>query len=230
MNPGSLAEAVKLAKAIDAKGVVICPPFPFLSEVKKYIKKAKLGAQNVFWENPAPGGAYTGEVSATMLKKIGAEYVILGHSERRVYLNETDEIINKKLMTSLATGLKPVLCIGEPRAVRGKGISAAKKYVAGQLKKDLRGVHVAPIIAYEPIWAIGTGKAEEPSAAAEMAGFIKSLLASAPYRLDTKVLYGGSVTSMNILRIISYRELDGALVGGASLKSQEFKKIIKLTK
>ncbi len=222
MNPASESEAVKLARASDANNVVICPPFPFLRAIKQAIKKAALGAQDVFWENPpASGGAYTGEVSAKMLKGLGVRYTIIGHSERRRWLHETDEMINKKIQAVLKADLKAILCVGEPFSVRKKGLTAAKNFVKKQLKKDLRGVKSKFIIAYEPIWAIGTGKPDNPRETAEMAKFIKNLSRA-------RVLYGGSVTSLNIGRILEYNEIDGALVGGASLKAGEFKKIIKI--
>ena len=249
LNPEKLSAAVKLAKAIDKKGVVICPPFPFLEAVRKNIKRARLGSQNVFWEEK---GAYTGEVSPSMLKDSKVEYVIVGHSERRRWLHETDGMINKKVLAALRAGLKVILCVGEPakrgltRTPRGltRNEQSAKNYIRKQLEKDLRGAQFlrnkkslrrsayglrksALLVAYEPIWAIGTGKADRPSDTAEMAKFIKKFL-STTYHLPptTKVLYGGSATSRNIKSFLKYKEIDGALVGGASLKVSEFKKII----
>ena len=226
MNPDSASEAVSLAKGTE-KGIsksgneiVIAPPFPFLAVVKKVIKHAKLGAQDDFWENK---GAHTGEVSPAMLKNSGVKYVIIGHSERR-WLGETDEMINKKMKATLKAGLKPILCVGEHLETRKKGLAAAKNFVKTQLKNDLKGVPVGMIIAYEPIWAIGSGKPDKPEETVEMARFIKSIAGS-----KAKVLYGGSVTSKNAKSFLQYNEIDGALVGGASLKAEEFNKIVENT-
>jgi triosephosphate isomerase (TIM) len=243
LNPQTEREAVALARAEDAKGVVICPPFPFLSVVKKAVRHASLGAQDVFWDGPpAGGGAYTGGVSPVMLKKLGVEYVIIGHSERRA-LGETDAAVNKKVKAALAVGLKVILCVGEPAPVRKKGIAAAQKFVAKQLKADLAGIKLTSkranelTIAYEPIWAISTSRsaksrdnADTPESVVAMAAFIKNLLHSTFYILHSSILYGGSVTSRNVRDFLYYKELNGALVGGASLQAGEFKKIIERTK
>jgi triosephosphate isomerase len=212
--------------------VVVCPPDVYLQSVKERLHKSvKLGAQDVFW---AERGAYTGEISPTELKNFGVEYVLVGHSEKRKWDKETDETVNKKVLASLKFGLKPILCVGEPLAVHKKGIAAAKRFVRSQLEKDLKGllptVYRLPranlVIAYEPVWAIGTGRADKPEGAAEMAGYIKNLLSTA-YRLPhPKVLYGGSVDGKNIGKFVKFKEMNGALVGGASLKINEFKKII----
>ncbi|MBI4086080.1 MAG: triose-phosphate isomerase [Candidatus Liptonbacteria bacterium] len=243
MNPISAKEAFSLAKKIDAGipkkkniEVVIAPPFPYLECIKYQVSSIKLGAQDVFWEDK---GAYTGEVSPTMLKNLGAEYVIVGHSERRRLLNETDEMVNKKVQASMKAGLKVILCVGEPkRATRDmrQGIKEAKSFVKRQLQRDLKGIsksHVANpmslIVAYEPIWAIsagGAGKPDKPEDAAEMIRFIKQFLTTHYSLLATPVLYGGSVNSSNVRNFLQYEEVDGALVGSASLKHQEFKKII----
>jgi triosephosphate isomerase len=243
MNPVGESEALVLAKKIDASNVVIAPPFIFLKTIKKLVKKAWLGAQDVFWENsPAGGSAYTGEVSPDQLKSFGVRYVIIGHSERRA-LGETDEVINKKVKAALAAGLKVILCVGEPiergftRTSRGltRNEREAKKYVKNQLTKDLRGVkssvisHRSLVIAYEPIWAIGTGRGDKPEDTAEMAKYIKKLLVIS-YKFRVKVLYGGSVTSKNVAGFLSQKEIDGALVGGVSSKPKEFQKIISLFK
>lgn len=236
MNPVSESEAVRLAKSCDEKNVVICPPFPFLGAIKNVLRKADLGAQDVFWQNPIPGGAFTGEVSINMLKKIGATHVVLGHSERRSYLGETDEMINEKLKAAIAFGLKVILCVGEPLSIRREGLKAAENFVKSQLTKDLKGIENLKlkidnlVIAYEPLWAIGTGKAEKPEESAAMTNFIKGFLSTKTYNLKPHVLYGGSVTSANSERIFEQTEIDGALVGGASLKSEEFKKIISISR
>jgi triosephosphate isomerase len=233
LNPEKLSVAVKLAKAIDKKCVVICPPFPFLAAVGKVLKYAKLGAQDVFWEDK---GAYTGEVSPMMLKDLGVKYVIIGHSERRRWLQETDEMIGKKVAAVLRVGLKVILCVGEPWSIRKKGLAAAKSFVRKQLKEDLRGLPLGTrrqasdvTIAYEPVWAIGTGRSDKPAETVEMAKFIKQFLHSTFYILNSRILYGGSVDSKNVGNFIKYREVDGALVGGASLKADEFKEIINIS-
>jgi len=195
--------------------IIICPPFTQLSNLKtKKLKKIELGAQNCFWKNE---GAYTGEISPKMLKDLGIKYVIIGHSERRQILGETDEMINKKILAALKNNLIPILCVGETSEQRKKGLQ--KEIVREQLKKDLEGVSNPLIVAYEPIWAIGTGNYCEPEEASMMIKFIKNLQ-------NKKVIYGGSVNSKNIVSYIQYPEIDGALVGGASLKINEFQKII----
>lgn len=203
--------------------VVVFPSFlhiPAFSGRKDIV----LGAQDVFWENLRSGGAYTGEISAEMLKKYGVKYVLVGHSERRA-LGDTNEIVAKKLKTALASGLKVVLCVGEGEETRKKGITSAKNFVRSELKSALFGVKKNflkdIIVAYEPIWAIGTGRTDKPSDAAEMANFIRSLL-------STRAIYGGSVAAKNAGKLISQKGIDGALVGGASLDPREFQKIIDL--
>ena len=229
MNPGTLREAINLAKASDYKNVVITPPFPFLGAISKTLKRAELGSQDVFW---AEKGAFTGEVSAQQLKNIGVQYVIIGHSERRRYFHETDEMINKKIKAALKANLKVILCVGENKFVRKKGISAAKRFIKNQLQKDLKGIENWKlkirnlIVAYEPIWAIGTGKSDQPKDAVEMARFIKKVLDSRFMIHDSRVLYGGSVNSKDIESFIKHKEIGGALIGRASLRSGEFKRII----
>ncbi|TSA44430.1 triose-phosphate isomerase [bacterium] len=233
MNPAILKEAIKLAKASDKKGVVVAPSFVFTEEIGKTLRNAELGAQDISREDPpAGGGPYTGEVSWHQLKKLGVKYVIIGHSERRA-LGETDATINKKLKIALAHGLKAILCVGEKWSVRKRGIVAAKKFVAGQLRKDLKLVvtnykllTTNLFVAYEPVWAIGTGRNDLPEDASEMAEFIKRQTARS--KRQVKVLYGGSVNSKNVKSFLEARDIDGLLVGGASLKAGEFRKIIKL--
>ncbi len=242
-NPHNAASALKLARTVESSvsaeknfEVVIAPPFPFLEDVGKVIKKAKLGAQDAFWEDI---GSYTGEVSWHQEKHLKVKYVIIGHSERRRYLNETDEMINKKVKAALKAGLKVVLCVGEPeRELRIKNyelrIKRAKNYVKKQLEKDLKNIpnslfkiYGSLIIAYEPVWAIGAGHPDAPEDALEMIKFIKKFLIAKRYTLSPKVLYGGSVDSKNIAKFLKYPEIDGVLVGQASLRSGEIKKIIK---
>lgn len=239
MNPTTERQAINLAKASDYKNVVITPPFPFLGAISKTLKRAELGSQDVFW---AEKGAFTGEVSAQQLKNIGVQYVIIGHSERRRYFHETDEMINQKVRAALKANLKVILCVGENKFVRKKGISAAKRFIKNQLQKDLKDLthNSLPrrqagklitqnlIIAYEPIWAVGTGKSDQPEDVVEMARFIKKVLDSRFKIHDSRVLYGGSVNSKDVESFIKHREIDGALVGRASLRVGEFKKIIKV--
>lgn len=229
MKPATVAEAVRLAKVSDVKGVFIAPPFAFLFPVKSTLEKAILGSQDIFYENPKKGGAYTGAVSAAMAKSLGAKFAIIGHSERRAE-GETDVTVNKKIRIALDAGLTPVLCVGESEAVRARGIAEAKAFVMLQLTKDLAATTVKSkkiIIAYEPIWAIGTGNNDTPENAADMAIFIKELMAK-HYKLKASVLYGGSVNAKNITAFAREKEIDGFLVGGASADAKEWKSIIKL--
>ena len=230
-NPLNIEQAIKLAKATDKEGAVIAPPFIFLEAVKNNTSRAKLASQNDFWGNL---GAYTGEISSRQLLELGVEYVIIGHSERRKYLKETDELINNKVIASLDAGLKVILCVGESSEIRNKGINHAKLFVEQQLDKDLIGLGQLSnikdrlLIAYEPIWAIGTMNPDTPDDAEEMARHIKSLLASR-YSLKVSVLYGGSVNSLNSASFLNRKEIDGALVGGSSLDAEEFNKIRALS-
>lgn len=224
MNPRTEGAARKLARDSDFVGVVVAPPFPFLEPVNKVLKNALLGAQDVFFENPFPGGAYTGEVSATMLKKLGVSYVIVGHSERRS-LGETDAVVAKKVKALLAEKLKVILCVGEKKQVRSRGMAAVLHFIDGQLKRSLAGVSVRKniAVAYEPVWAIGSGKNDRPEDTAAVAKFIRK-------KLKLPVLYGGSVNSKNISEFFENGGVDGALVGGASLRGKEFKKLVTRSK
>jgi len=237
MNPGTPKEALGLFGDIisnkDLSGVdlAIAAPFVYLTILHKSNPKIKLGAQNVFWED---GGSFTGEVSPVMLKSVGVSYVIIGHSERRIKIGETDEMVNKKIWAALAAGLKVVLCVGEPSNVREKGISVAKQYVKNQLLRDLRGIPSSRlqipdslIVAYEPVWAIGTGVPDGPEGAQEMIVYIRKIINTKHITQSTKVLYGGSVNGKNAASFLKYKDIDGALIGGASLNRKEFNKIIK---
>jgi triosephosphate isomerase len=227
MNPQSAREAEALARVSDHKGVVIAPPFPFLGAVKNVITQATLGAQDIFYESR---GAYTGEVSGAMLRDCGAQYVIVGHSERRAF-GETDEIVARKIVAILRAGLTAILCVGEPHAVRDRGIDVAKAFVTQQLKHDLApiggegalGANV--IITYEPVWAIsGSGGTNDtPENATAMITHIKSVLAPE----NVRVLYGGSVNASNTQSFLSEGVIDGVLVGGASVDASAFKTIIE---
>ena len=251
-NPRTEREAFKLfgdtAAIKHSQGVqmVVCPPLVFLDGIAKKFRVVRskpglaLGAQDVFWEDQ---GAYTSEVGPKMLKSLGVRYVIVGHSERRKLLHETDMMVNRKIRAALASGLRVILCVGEPLPVREKGIAAAKRFIKNQLTKDLKGfgnwkleIGNSLAVAYEPIWAIGTGRNDSPEDAAEMAHFIKKIVyvACLPSKASAKegrlshvsVLYGGSVNGKNALDYIHCKDIDGALVGGASLKPKEFRKII----
>lgn len=219
LNPITKKEAITLARSSDFKHVVIAPPFPFLEDVKKVLKKASLGAQDVFFKSVTKG-PFTGEVSATMLKKLGVRYVIVGHSERRA-MGETDAVVNKKVKAALDAGLKVILCVGENKAVRRRGVKKAEEFVRGQLAKALKGIKSKKniVIAYEPIWAIGTGRNDKPE---EIAVIVRSIKRT----IHANVLYGGSVKPTNIASIISRGGVQGALVGGASLKKKDFRKIV----
>ncbi len=236
-NPKSEDQAIALFRAV-AKikhskkiEVAICPPFVYLEKFRELQKRGNgrhvvLGAQDVFWEEKGP---YTSEVGPRMLKSFGVRYVIVGHSERRKWLKETDAMINKKVRRALRDGLHAILCVGESLSVRKKGIASAKKFVEGQLKKDLASVSRAKIshltIAYEPVWAIGTGRYDRPEDAAAMVGSIKNFLKET-FHFAPRVLYGGSVDSKNVADYVQCNQVNGALVGGASIKAGEFKKII----
>jgi triosephosphate isomerase len=193
----------------------------------------KLGAQNMYFE---PKGAYTGEISPLMLREL-CEFVILGHSERRWYFSETDEMVNKKVKAALAYGLKPILCVGErlEENEAGKTEEVVSRQVTAALndiEPALLSVAKNLVIAYEPVWAIGTGKAASGKQAAATIQFIRDVVAklwNKNMAQDLRILYGGSVTSTNIAEFISYPEIDGALVGGASLKADEFISIVEQT-
>jgi triosephosphate isomerase len=235
-NPKTEKSALKLFREVasakrDGVRVALCPPFIYLEGVARAFGKMRgksdlaLGAQDAFWEERGP---FTSEVGPRMLRSLGMSYVIVGHSERRKWLKETDEMINKKIKLVLKDGLKVILCVGEPLVIRKKGIPAARTFVATQLKKDLKNIKSNQVIvAYEPIWAIGTGRYDDPEDVREMAEFIKRTVAQGKRRPIPMVLYGGSVNSKNVQDYVQYNSIDGALVGGASLKSAEFKKIIK---
>ena len=211
--------------------VIVCPPFTSLSEASKLVKGTviKLGAQNMHFED---NGAFTGEISASMLKSVGCEYVILGHSERRHIFGESDEVINKKIKKALAAGLKPIFCIGELLEERENGTT--NDVVKRQVLKGLDGISAEDmqniIVAYEPVWAIGTGKTASPAQAQEVHEFIRDLI-EIDYSLevanDLVIQYGGSVKPDNAKELLSQKDIDGALVGGACLKADSFLGIIK---
>ena len=231
-----LAEELKsLSKDFDANvDVLICPAFTSLFSVKQTLNGSsiKIGAQNMHFEDK---GAYTGEVSPVMLEKMGIEFVIIGHSERRQYFNETDETVNNKLKAALIHKIIPILCVGETLEQREKGIE--KETVKTQINKAFAGIEPIEaekiVVAYEPIWAIGTGKTATSAQANEMAAFIRASIKDIyDDELSQKVIiqYGGSVKKDNANEILSQSDIDGALVGGASLKAEEFLNIINYAK
>ncbi|MFQ5912378.1 MAG: triose-phosphate isomerase [Nitrospinota bacterium] len=226
----ALAEALK-ESAPDGVDVVLAPPFPYLERVSKAIEGCPiaLGAQDAAWEEK---GAFTGMVSPAMLLDVGCAYVILGHSERRIHLGESDDLINRKVVACLKAGLTSIVCVGESASAR-KG-NRATSVVARQLSGCLKGVDGAAlrrmIIAYEPVWAIGTGENATPEQAQEMHTFIRATLAcevDAGAAAELRIQYGGSVNPENIGPLMAQPDVDGALVGGASLKAETFLPIIR---
>lgn len=230
-------EAAELVKAMKKKlnsisGVekVLCPPFISLTIVQDLIKgtSIKLGAQNMYYER---SGAYTGEISPVMLSGL-CEIVVLGHSERRAHFGDTDQIVNKKVQAALAMQLTPIICVGESLEQNEAG--EAIKVVTRQVKAAFKGIDSPQetVIAYEPIWAIGTGKAARGDQANALSGVIRSVVAQLygnSIAQEMRIQYGGSVTAANTSEFISQPEIDGALVGGASLKAAEFIGIVEQT-
>jgi triosephosphate isomerase len=228
-------EAVKLVRSMLSKlnkleGVekVICPPFVSLAPVKLLVKgsSVKLGAQSLYYEEK---GAYTGEISPSMIAEL-CEYVIIGHSERRQYFGETPEIVDKKVKAAVEIGLKPILCIGEKLEDNEAGKTEevlTRQFMASSNRLYFLG---GLVIAYEPIWAIGTGRSATSEEANRTIGFIRSLIQHQhgnEIADKTRILYGGSVTSENIAELMAQPEIDGALVGGASLKKDDFLSIVR---
>ena len=220
----------KLVKNVKNTEIVICATFTSLCEMKKALKgtNIKLGAQNMYFEEK---GAFTGEISPLMLKDTGCEYVILGHSERRQYFNESDDLINKKIKSTLKNELKAILCIGETLEQRNDNETI--KIIKNQLMvclKDISGKDIKNIVvAYEPIWAIGTGKNATSLQAEEVHNFIRELLSeryNSSIAKNARIIYGGSVKPDNAAELMSQQNVDGALVGGASLKVDDFVGII----
>lgn len=210
--------------------VIVCPPFTALSKVSEELKGSKIGvgAQDISWEEE---GAYTGEVSAQMIKSAGAKYVIIGHSERRQYFKEDEKLINRKIKLALKNRLKVIHCVGETLEQRKQNLT--QDIIASQLEWGLKGIKAKElkniIIAYEPVWAIGTGKTATPNQAQEVHAFLRMLL-DVFYTEGTgkkmSILYGGSVKPSNAEGLLSQPDINGALVGGACLASSDFMKII----
>ena len=214
---------------IDEVDSVVCAPFPLLRTLcKRQGDNLRVGAQNMHY---ADNGAYTGEISAEMLTTLGVAYVIIGHSERRAMFNETDETVNLKVKKAFEKGLIPILCVGETLEQREKG--QEKKVVKAQLEKNLEGLSKNDIehlvIAYEPIWAIGTGRTASAEQAEEMCAYVREVVKDLYGQAADKmrVQYGGSVKVDNIKEILSMPNIDGALVGGASLKADDFVKLVE---
>jgi triosephosphate isomerase len=215
---------------LDGVDVGVCPPFPFIIVVRDVLNGTRigLGAQNLHYER---SGAFTGEVSAEMLKSIGVKYVIIGHSERRKYFGETDEGVRRKLEAAVNYGLTPIVCVGETLEERDGG--KAEDVVLRQLENGLEGFNTALlhnlIIAYEPVWAIGTGRTATPDIAQSMHSFIRGFLKTkfgADFSDSVRIQYGGSVKPENIVGLMSQQDIDGALVGGDSLDAGKFAEIV----
>lgn len=232
----TMAEAKTLVKDLaalvaDAQAeVVVCAPFTALAAAKEAAQgtNVKVGAQNIHWEAK---GAFTGEISAAMLKEIGVEYVVVGHSERRQYFAETDETVNKRTKAALAAGIIPIVCCGETLEEREANIT--EKIVGDQVKADLADLTAAEVaslvIAYEPVWAIGTGKTATAEQAQEIHAYIRSTIVEKYGKEvadNTSILYGGSCKASNAKELFANPDVDGGLIGGASLKADDFKGII----
>ena len=232
------AETAELASALKASlaqfagkcEIAVCPTFTSLATAVEILKgsNVKVGAQNIHW---ADNGAYTGEISGAMLKEIGVEYVIIGHSERRQYFGETDETVNQRIKAALKYGLKPIVCIGETLSERESGVTNTV------LEKQIRGAFAdisaadmdAITVAYEPVWAIGTGKTATPDVAQETHAFIRSVLTAlfGDKAQDIVVQYGGSMKPENSGALVSKQDIDGGLIGGAALKADSFTALIQ---
>ncbi|MDP8263915.1 MAG: triose-phosphate isomerase [Candidatus Aceula lacicola] len=234
----TIAEAVELVSEIKSQAdgvtnvdIVVCPVFTALSEVNKIVAGSNvgLGAQDLYWED---SGAFTGEVSVPLLKDAGCQYVIIGHSERRQYFGETNETVNSKVKAALAGGLIPIVCVGENLEQReaDKAFDVVKDHVENSLKGFSADEMKKIIVAYEPVWAIGTGKTASPAQAQEIHNFIRSLLKEMhndEVAESMRIQYGGSVKPENAKELMGQKDIDGALVGGAALKAESFLGIIK---
>ncbi|OPX29564.1 MAG: triose-phosphate isomerase [Candidatus Omnitrophica bacterium 4484_171] len=234
----TISDAINLANGIKRElvdfnkaDILLCPPFTALSSVSEVIMDTniKLGAQNIAWEKE---GAYTGEISSIMLKDCGCKFAIIGHSERRKYFGESDETVNRRIKAALLGGLTPIVCVGETLEERESDLTI--KVITGQLEGGVGNLSEEEakkiIIAYEPVWAIGTGKTAAPHQAQEIhefiRGWISDKISSECARL-LRILYGGSVKPANIRELMKEEDIDGGLVGGASLKVESFVEIVK---
>ena len=225
-----LEEVIPAVKDADCE-VIACVPFVDLYVALETTKgtNVKIGAENCHW---AESGAFTGEISAPMLKEMGVEYVVLGHSERRQYFGETDETVNKRTKAALASGLKPIVCVGELLWERECNIT--EEVIARQIKLDFFGIEAADlkkcVIAYEPVWAIGTGKTATAEQAEEVCAFIRETLAKLYSQADADAVtiqYGGSMNDANADELLSKTNVDGGLIGGAALVAEKFAAIVK---
>jgi len=223
-----LKEMISGAKEVE---VVVAPPYTALSSVATAIRGSTiaLSSQNIFWEEK---GAFTGEISPAMLKDVGCQYAIIGHSERRQYFGETNETVNKRLKAALGASLTPIVCIGE--TLEEREADKTLTVIEQQVKVGLAGISSGEmekvVIAYEPVWAIGTGKTATPEQAQEVHQFIRGILAQVfgeGVAEGIRILYGGSVKPDNVDQLMSQKDIDGALVGGASLKADSFARIIQ---
>jgi triosephosphate isomerase len=231
----TIADAKSFVEALPVMGddveAVLCVPFTHLDALAPLVKPKDiaLGAQNIHW---AEEGAYTGEISPLMLKEIGVQYVIVGHSERRAYFNETDETVNQRLHAAFKHGIRPIVCVGEDLDQRESG--RTKEVVKVQMEAAMNEVSaeqmIQMVIAYEPIWAIGTGRTSSAEDAAEVIGFIRELVADQydhNVAAQVRIQYGGSVKPENVEGFMARPDIDGALVGGASLQPESFLALVK---
>ncbi len=238
----TVAEAIVLTQEIanryrekwaDEVDVVLCPPFVDIRPAKTVLEfdkiKISLGAQNVYWE---PSGAYTGEVSIPMIKEIGCRYCIVGHSERREYFYETNEDVNRKVKALVEAKIAPIVCVGESLAIREEGTT--DEFVTAQVRAAFAGLDAelvqSCVVAYEPIWAIGTGRTATPEQAQEVCASIRATLAElfgSDVADEMRVLYGGSMNPGNVELLLEQPDIDGGLVGGASLDAASFEQLVK---
>lgn len=224
----------ELTKGVNEVEILVAPPFTSLYHLKFLLADSpiKLAAQDIFWEKD---GAYTGEISAAMLKDMGCQYVIIGHSERRQYFHETDATVNSKLTAAIGSGIKPIVCVGETLEQResGKALDTIRFQVEKALSGKtgiVQGAIKDLTIAYEPVWAIGTGVNATPEEAEEVHNSIRELLFElfeTNHAKDVRIIYGGSVKPSSIDELMAQPNIDGALVGGASLKAEDFARIVK---
>ncbi len=238
MNAGAPEDAAALAKSVvervgnvEEVEVAVCPPFTAIAAVAEVVRGSKvaLGSQNLY---PKDSGAYTGEVSGTFLKSLGCSCVILGHSERREYFKETNAFINEKVKAALALGLLPILCVGEKEEEReaGKTEAVVKDHVEGGLAGLSADEAKKIVIAYEPVWAIGTGKTAKPEDAQAVHAFIRGIL-NEMFGAETgesiRIQYGGSMKPGNAKELLAQPDIDGGLIGGAALKAEDFEGIVR---
>ncbi len=225
------SKLIPLVASVKDRDIVLAPAFTSLQTVAEAINKGTnlaLAAQNLFWEDK---GAFTGEISAGMLLDLGCKYVIIGHSERRQYFGETDETVNKKIRQALNKGLLPIVCVGELLSEReaGKANNVIERQLSGAFKSVAAAEMQKLVVAYEPVWAIGTGKTATPDQANEIHAFIRSkvkAMYSAEVAEALRIQYGGSVTPDNVSQLMAKPDIDGALVGGASLKPESFAALV----